>query len=104
MDHRLETEDYLESTPEHVQFLDGISLLLVFAPQEDVAATTFWVTEKEITLLWAKNTEVTKPNELDYIEKLFGFMKNGESMNRMLDVVVPARRAKILKRFKALAQ
>ena len=104
MDHRLETEDYLESTPEHVQLLDGISLLLVFAPREDVAATTFWVTQKEITLLWAKNTEVTEPNELGYIEKLFHYVKNGENMDKMLDIVIPACRAKILGRFKALAQ
>ena len=47
-----------------VALLQGLALLLVFAPKGDVAATSYWRSANELKLLWAKNQPVDDSNQL----------------------------------------
>ena len=47
-----------QSDRDHVAILEGLALLLVFAPKGDVTATSYWRSANEIKLLWAKNRPV----------------------------------------------
>ena len=57
-----------ERIKKHLNFLDGISLLLVTESQSDVVATTFIQTQSNIKIEFARNSAVKIPT--DYINKL----------------------------------
>ena len=104
---RVKTDLYLESTREtkdDVVLLDGVSLLLVFKEKDDVAAAGLWTTKEGHTVYWAKNFEVIKPAELDYVKALFKYVQTKEPVQKMLELVVPACKAKILARANNLAK
>src|SRR5467141_2643156 len=73
-----------QSDRDHVASLDGLALLLVFAPKRDVAAVTYWRSRDEFKLLWAKNQLVNDQNQLHYIETLLENAKNGIKTDDLL--------------------
>jgi hypothetical protein len=92
-----------QSDRDHVAILDGLALLLVFAPKGDVAAVSYWRSADELKLLWAKNQPVDDSNQLRYIEDLLENVKNGTGSNKLLDIVIAMCREKIFHRVKKLA-
>jgi hypothetical protein len=105
--HGIDTVTYTDSNPavkEQIELLDGLSLLLVFAPTGDVAATGFWRTKDRITLLWSKNDPVIEQKTLDYVESLCSAILKQQSVKDVLEIVIPACRPKILERCKKLAR
>ena len=92
-----------QSDREHVAVLDGLALLLVFAPKGDVAATSYWRSADELRLLWAKNKPVDDIHQLQYIENLLENVKKGTEANKLLNTVIAMCREKIFYRVKKLA-
>jgi hypothetical protein len=92
-----------QSDRDHVAGLDGLALLLIFSPNTDVVAISYWRSGNELKLLWAKNQPVDDPNQLQYIEKLLENAKNGTPADELLEIVIPICRDKILRRIKKLA-
>jgi hypothetical protein len=88
---------------EHVAVLEGLALLLVFAPKGDVAATSSWRSADELKLLWAKNQPVDDNKQLRYIEELLENVKNGTGTRELLNKVIAMCREKIFHRVKKLA-
>jgi hypothetical protein len=90
---------------DHVGSLDGLALLLVFSPDGDVAAVSYWRTVVEFKLLWAKNQPVDDSNQLQYIENLLENAKKGaEAAELLMKIVIPMCKAKICHRVKKLAK
>ena len=77
-----------QSDRDHVAILDGLALLLVFAPKGDVAAISYWRSADELKLLWAKNQPVDDSNQLRYIEDLLENVKNGTEATELLKMVI----------------
>src|SRR4051794_41004666 len=93
-----------QSNQDHVAVLEGLALLLVFAPTGDVAAISYWRTKTELKLLWAKNQPVDDSDQLRYIEDLLENVKNGTKTSELLDKVIDMCSEKILHRVKKLAK
>jgi hypothetical protein len=93
-----------DSYRDHVAVLEGLALLLVFAPKGDVAATSSWRTKTELKLLWAKNQPVDDSDQLRYIENLLENVKNGTKTGELLKKVIVMCRGKIFQRVKKLAK
>jgi hypothetical protein len=93
-----------DSDRDHVAVLEGLALLLVFAPTGDVAATSSWQTKTELKLLWAKNQPVDDRDQLRYIEDLLENAKNGTEAAELLEKVIAMCRGKIFQRVKKLAK
>jgi len=93
-----------QSDRDHVAILDGLALLLVFAPKGDVVATSYWRSAKELKLLWAKNEPVDDSGQLRYIEDLLGNIKKGTKADELLYMVIAMCREKIFHRVKKLAK
>jgi hypothetical protein len=93
-----------QSDRDHVAVLEGLALLLVFAPTGDVAATSYWRTKTELKLLWAKNRPVDDSDQLRYIEDLLENVKNGTEAAELLKKVIAMCREKIFHRVKKLAK
>jgi hypothetical protein len=93
-----------QSDRNHVAVLEGLALLLVFAPTGDVAATSYWRTKTELKLLWAKNQPVDDSDQLRYIEDLLENVKNGTKAAELLKKVIVMCRGKIFQRVKKLAK
>jgi hypothetical protein len=93
-----------QSERENVALLDGLALLLVFAPKGDIAATTCWQTGSEVEVLWAKNQPVDDHDELAYIESLIQKAQGGARVADILEIAIPMCRDKILYRIKKLAK
>src|SRR5438046_5614912 len=93
-----------QSDRDHVAILDGLALLLVFAPKGDVAATSYWRSADELKLLWAKNQPVDDSNQLRYIEDLLGNVKKGTKAAELLEIVIAMCKEKIFHRVKKLAK
>ena len=94
----------LDDVKNHIQLLDGICLLLIFQETGDIAACSVWTSSKKATLLYAKNVEVTKAEELAYIQNLFKSVRTGQDAQKGLEIVIPACKAKIVSRATRLAQ
>src|SRR5256714_2843527 len=92
-----------QSDREHVASLDGLALLLVFSPKEDVVAISSWRSAHEFKLLWAKNQPVDDSNQLRYIEELLENIKKGTPADELLKIVIPMCREKIFHRVRKLA-
>ncbi|KAN0076498.1 hypothetical protein V8E54_006640 [Elaphomyces granulatus] len=92
------------SDREHVAILDGLALLLVFAATGDVAATTYWQSGNDFTLMWCKNHVVENQNELQYVEDLFVKARNGVPTDELLKVVIAMCKGKIYHRIRKLAK
>jgi len=88
---------------DHVTVLEGLALLLVFAPKGDVAATSYWRTADELKLLWAKNQPVDDSDKLRYIRDLLENVKNGTNPENLLNMVVAMCKEKIFHRVDKLA-
>jgi len=75
-----------QSDRDHVDVLEGLALLLVFAPTEDVAATSYWRTTTELILLWAKNQpvdDVSQNNQRQEESNLWKFDENKEPYQKL---------------------
>ncbi|KAN0080788.1 hypothetical protein V8E54_003992 [Elaphomyces granulatus] len=92
------------SDREHVAILDGLALLLVFAATGDVAATTYWQSGNDFTLLWCKNHVVENWNELQYVENLFVKARSDARTDELLRVVIAMCKGKIHHRIRKLAK
>jgi hypothetical protein len=92
-----------QSDRDHIAILDGLALLLVFAPKGDVAATSYWQSAEELKLLWAKNQPVNDNNQLWYIKDLLENIKNGTKASALLNMVIAMCKEKIFHRVKKLA-
>jgi hypothetical protein len=89
---------------EDVAILEGLSLLLVFAPKGDVAAISIWRSADELKLLWAKNQPVDNSDQLRYIEDLLENVKNNSDMPVLLEMVTAMCKEKIFHLVKKLAK
>jgi len=93
-----------QSDREHVASLDGLALLLVFRPQGDVAAVSYWQSADGLKLLWAKNEPVDDLNTHNYIKKLLDNVRINTSTADLLDIVISMCKEKILHRVRKLAK
>jgi hypothetical protein len=84
--------------------LEGLALLLVFSPQSDVAAITFWQSADELKLLWAKNQPVDDDRVFQYIQDLLNSAKRGAKPVEILHKVISMCKDKIFHRIKKLAK